>query len=645
MHRKAFIVTFLLSVLAGCRTQTEIIENPLIEASLNPSVDVTRVEMRDSATVLTVTFSTHYPTTLSLENDMSIVTNGKEYRLTGFEGVDKEGKYRIPDSGIGNFGLVFEPIPVNTGAIDLNFRFNGRNATLFGIDLTGKNKYGFPEGLPASLKKIHRHRALPDPVLECGETGLMIHLLHYRPEIAGSMDVMVSSLFVNETFSLDIDKETATAECSFMLYGPAYIQIFLDGGSGYAWVAPGDKVDLYLDMRQSGSFSKTRVLKYYSDRMPQAERDAEIKRLSVRNIYATGRYGDYTNTVNSDFWCDPNNRYGLGLSSGDKRLYDMSADEYTDYVMSKYRALTDSIAGSGLSRMTREMLRINLSQETLDAIINGNRVRSMNYLDMNGLTILDVYRKKARLPQIDTMKAENYLAIKDIDNINSPEMLMGMNMDDYLGSIKYSYPSVVSIAELKDGFIPDLNSIGGMTYMAENAELDSADFRKLQEMDNPFYLEALKIMQEKAEDALAATAVIQETPEVEGNALFDAIVAPHKGKVILVDFWNTWCQPCRAAINAMEPLKESELADDDLVWIYIADVSSPEKQYRMMIPSIQGLHYYLNPEQRRSLSTQFGITQIPAYILVGRDGKYALREDFAHDRDLMVRTILQELGK
>ena len=181
--------------------------------------------------------------------------------------------------------------------------------------------------------------------------------------------------------------------------------------------------------------------------------------------------------------------------------------------------------------------------------------------------------------------------------------------------------------------------------MAENAELDSADFRKLQEMDNPFYLEALKIMQEKAEDALAATAVIQETPEVEGNALFDAIVAPHKGKVILVDFWNTWCQPCRAAINAMEPLKESELADDDLVWIYIADVSSPEKQYRMMIPSIQGLHYYLNPEQRRSLSTQFGITQIPAYILVGRDGKYALREDFAHDRDLMVRTILQELGK
>ena len=379
--------------------------------------------------------------------------------------------------------------------------------------------------------------------------------------------------------------------------------------------------------------------------MPQAERDAKIRRLSVRNIYATGRYGDYTNTVNSDFWCNPDDRYGLGLTSGDKRLYDMSADEYTDYVMSKYKALTDSIAGSRLSRMTREMLQISLSQEALNAIVNGNRVRSMNYLNMNNLTILDVYRKKARLPQIDTMKAGNYLAMKSIDNINSPEMLMGMNLDDYLGCIQYSYPSVAAIAGLKDGLIPDLNSIGGMTYMAKNAELDSADFRKLYDMDNPFYLQALKIIQEKAEDALAATAVIQETPEVDGDTLFDAIVAPHKGKVILVDFWNTWCQPCRAAINAMEPLKKSELADDDLVWIYIADVSSPEKQYRMMIPSIQGLHYYLDTDQKRSLSTRFGITQIPAYILVGRDGKYTLRKDFVYDRDLMVRTILQELGK
>ena len=644
-YSRLFFAAAISAVMAACSGHDRTIENPLVEASTNIMIDVTRVEMCDSATVLTVTFSTSYPADISLERDMSIVADGKGYALTGFAGVPENRKCRIPDSGVGTFDLVFEPIPENTDAIDLNFSYSGRKATLFGIDLTGKEGYGFPEGLPTSLRKIHRHRAVPEAVMECGETGLKIHLLHYRHEITGSLDVMVSSLFTNETYSLDIDQETATAECGFMLYGPAYIRIFSDGAYGNAWVAPCDTVDIYLDMRQSGSFSKTRVLKYFSDRMPRAERDAEIRKLSVRNIYATGRYGDYTNTVDSDSWCSPDDRYCLDLSSGDKKLYEMSADEYTDYVMSEYRAMTDSITRSGLSRMTREMLQTSLGQEALDAIINGNRVRAMNYLNTNGLTILDVYRKKIRLPEIDTMKTVNYLAIKNIDNINSPEMLMGMNLDDFLGSIQYRYPSVAAIAELEDGFIPDLNSINEMRYRAENAELDSADFRKLQEMDNPFFLDALKIMQEKEEDALAAKAVIQETPDVAGDALFDAIVAPHKGKVVLVDFWNTWCQPCRAAIRAMEPLKKSELADDDLVWIYIADATSPEKQYRMMIPSIQGLHYYLNTEQKHSLATRFGITQIPTYILVGRDGKYALREDFAHDHDLMVRTILQELGK
>ena len=97
MYRTAFIVTLLLTVLTGCRIQSEVIENPLIEASQNSIIDVTRVEMRDSATVLTVTLSTIYPTTISLENDMSIVADGKEYWLTGFEGVDKNRKYRIPE--------------------------------------------------------------------------------------------------------------------------------------------------------------------------------------------------------------------------------------------------------------------------------------------------------------------------------------------------------------------------------------------------------------------------------------------------------------------------------------------------------------------------------------------------------------------
>lgn len=60
----------------------------------------------------------------------------------------------------------------------------------------------------------------------------------------------------------------------------------------------------------------------------------------------------------------------------------------------------------------------------------------------------------------------------------------------------------------------------------------------------------------------------QTVPSVD-RAGFDALLAKHKGKVVLVDFWATWCPPCRKKFPHTVALAK-ELAAEGLVVIGVS---------------------------------------------------------------------------
>ena len=64
------------------------------------------------------------------------------------------------------------------------------------------------------------------------------------------------------------------------------------------------------------------------------------------------------------------------------------------------------------------------------------------------------------------------------------------------------------------------------------------------------------------------------------------------------------------SIRANEPLKEQELKSDNLVWIYLANETSPLVTYKQAIPNIKGKHFRLNNEQWKYLCEQFKIDGI-----------------------------------
>ncbi|TKG95792.1 TlpA family protein disulfide reductase [Puteibacter caeruleilacunae] len=145
-----------------------------------------------------------------------------------------------------------------------------------------------------------------------------------------------------------------------------------------------------------------------------------------------------------------------------------------------------------------------------------------------------------------------------------------------------------------------------------------------EQFSTPFVAEYLEMSNNKTIAKIEANKLnggyhVNEVPKTEGGKLFKAIMDKYKGKVVLVDFWATWCGPCRSAIKRIAPLKE-ELKDKDVVFVYITNDSSPKGTWDNMIPNIKGEHYRVTRDEWNYFKEEFQISGIPHYTLVGQDG-------------------------
>lgn len=95
----------------------------------------------------------------------------------------------------------------------------------------------------------------------------------------------------------------------------------------------------------------------------------------------------------------------------------------------------------------------------------------------------------------------------------------------------------------------------------------------------------------------------------------------YRGKVVLVDFWATWCDPCLAEVpNILENYKKYHDKGFDVVGICLDDNrQDPEKfiaQAKIPWPSLFDDSGMNNP-----MAVKYGITGIPTAILVDQQGK------------------------
>lgn len=118
--------------------------------------------------------------------------------------------------------------------------------------------------------------------------------------------------------------------------------------------------------------------------------------------------------------------------------------------------------------------------------------------------------------------------------------------------------------------------------------------------------------------------------------------ASKQGKPVFINFWATWCAPCRSELADIDAAYKTYGDKIEFMMINLTDGSSETVEGVRAFVEENGYTFPVYYDSDESAALAYGIGSIPTTVLIGPDGKYLHTQIGAMSAD-MIETLMQRL--
>lgn len=603
--------------------RNKVIENPQFECRSSSITTIERIELSDTATTLHfhAIFRPHWWISIDSTAKITDPASGKEYLPVRAEGIKFGEQVWMPESGEHRFSITYPPLPDSVEKID----FKNDDGMTYGVSL----EKSAPADKTKTVKATETAYVPSDKgFFTPGTARLHGKILNYdRRTGPDVLLIFIRNLVTGEDLPTTISiNDDGTFNREIYLPSPHTTNMKItDGCFLSTYLEKDNDLEIIVDWEDILHIDRMRGL---------------VKQLP--NI----QFGGSLAKINRELYNAPECTY-LDIYTMSGKASPEEAKEQIDQNIANWKEAIDKYKSeAGISEKAAHLLDlgiiVNRGCHLLDYemyrrfatnsdTINEERRQPlpteyyrdfMTDLMTQDTTLLSVSESRILLNRI-AFSGLNYRFLGPVNESN-PEMDILLKR---LSSVTDSVKRLVDTASTP--LVWQLAMCGRMIYQLEtNAKAgnDSTAKKILSAMKAGAISDpALRSALDNYCDSLLS-AKRYDLPDNEAGRIMRDIIEPHKGKLLVIDFWGTGCGPCRQNIESSREFRDKHRDHPDFKLIFVTgEDDSPRAAYDKYVDkNLQGeTCHYLSASDISRLRELFRMSAIPRYILIDRDGKVA----------------------